>query len=263
MLNNEIKTFLENLDQEQKALASYIGEHDIANAVKDILAKDTNYKPSVEDIAEQMAFDFMAEYPNDSYGWKTYYGPLLIFPNQQGQMLEYPSIKRVDEETLKYWAKRAKESKNPILSSRYADLVIDFSLKIINKNADIDLFHIVIDSNIAVCEKSLADPLFCKTKIKRALALAIQINNQEKIAKVKEAIINLEKKAATADKSGLLGFAFKCLILDFSKKITLTEIEKAELVKALEERLKRVKKRCVADGKRRFFACRILRKQKR
>lgn len=242
MLHNKIKNYLENLDREQKALASYNGEHDIAKAIKDILAKDTNYKPSAEDIAEQMAFDFMAAYPNDNSGWGTYYGPMFILPNQQGQMIEYPSIKRVDEEALKYWTKRAKESKNPILSSRYADLVVDFSSKVINKNADIDLFQIVIDSNVAICEKSLADPLDCKTKIKRALDLAIQINNQDKIAKVKETTVNLEKKVATDDKPGLWGFAFRWLILDFGKKIMFDEKEKAELIKDLEDRLKRVEK---------------------
>ncbi|MCL5774630.1 MAG: DUF4209 domain-containing protein [Patescibacteria group bacterium] len=133
-------------------------------------------------------------------------------------------------------------TKSPILSSRYADLVVDFSPKVINKNADVDLFQIVIDSNIAICQKSLADPLDCKTKIKRALVLAIQISNQDKIAKVKEAIINLEKKAATDDKPGLWGFAFKWLILDFGKKVTLNKTEKAELTKDLEDRLKRVEK---------------------
>ena len=83
MLHSEIKTYLENLDQEQKALASYNGEHDIAKAIKDILAKDANYKPTIEDIAEQMAFDFMAEYPNDNSGWETYHGLMFIWPNQQ------------------------------------------------------------------------------------------------------------------------------------------------------------------------------------
>jgi hypothetical protein len=242
MLNTEVKTYLEKLDQEQKILVSHHGEYDIAKAIKDILAKDTNYKPTIEDIAEQIAFNFMAEYPNDNSGWGTYHGPMFILPNQQGQMVEYPSIKKVDEETLKYWAKRAKETKNPVLSSRYADLVVDFTPKVINKSADIELFQIVIDSNIAICEKLSADPLDCKTKIKRALVLAIQINNQEKIAKIKEVIINLERKVATDDKPGLWGFAFKWLILDFDKKITLNETEKAELTKELEDRLKRVEK---------------------
>jgi len=242
MLNNEIKTYLENLGQEQKALESYQGEHNIATAIKDILSKDKDYQPTTEDIAEQIAFDFMAEYPNNNSGWGTYYGPMFILPNQQGQMVEYPSIKRADEEVLKYWTKRAKETKNPILSSRYADLVVDFSPKVLSKNAEIKLLELVIDSNIAICEKLLADSLDCKKKIKRALTLAIQTNNQEKIAKVKKTIINLEEKIAVDDKPGLWGFAFKWLVLDYGKKIELDENEKSDLVKKLESRLKRVEK---------------------
>lgn len=242
MVHSKIKTYLENLDQEQKALTSYHGEHDIAKAIKDILSQDTNYKSTTEDISEQMAFDFMAEYPNNSSGWGTYYGPMFILPNQQGQMVEYPSIKSVNEKILKYWAKRAKETKKSILSSRYADLVVDFSPKVLNKNADIKLLEIVIDSNIAICEKLLADSLDCKKKIKRALILAIQTNNQEKIANVKKTIINLEEKIAIDDKPGLWGFAFKWLILDYNKKTELSEIEISRLVKKLESRLQRVKK---------------------
>ena len=102
MLNNKVKNYLKKLDKECKALASYKGEHDIAKAIKDILAKDTDHKPTMEDMAEQMAFDFMAEYPNDNSGWGTYYGPMFILPNKQGQMIEYPSIKIVNREMLKY-----------------------------------------------------------------------------------------------------------------------------------------------------------------
>ena len=58
-----------------------------------------------------MAFDFMAEYPNDNPGWETYHCPMFVLPNQQGQMVEYPSIKRVDEETLKYCGKKGKRNK--------------------------------------------------------------------------------------------------------------------------------------------------------
>lgn len=242
MLNNEVKKYLESLEREQITPTSFCREHNIAQKIKDLLKKDKQYEPTKEDIAEQIAFGFMADYPNDNNDWETYHGPMFVLPDNKEQMVEYPSIRQVDQEMLEYWTKRAKESKNPILSSRYADLVVDFSPKVINKSADIDLFQIVIDSNIAICEKSLADPLDCKTKIKRALVLAIQINNQEKIAKAKEAIINLEKKVATDDKPGLWGFAFKWLILDFEKKITITETEKSELIKALEDRLKRVEK---------------------
>ncbi|MCK5057877.1 MAG: DUF4209 domain-containing protein [Candidatus Aminicenantes bacterium] len=242
MLNNEVKKYLESLEQEQKSLASFHGEHNIAQEIKNILVKNKEYEPTNEDMAEQMAFDFIADYPNDNSGWETYHGPMFVWPNKEGQMVEYPSIKRVDQEMLEYWVKRAKESKNYILSSRYADLVVDFSPKTLGKNADIDLFQIVIDSNITICEKSLADPLDCKKKIKRALILAIQTNDQIRISKVKDTIIKLEKDIAIDDKPGLWGFAFKWFILDFAKKIILEDKEKNELINAIKERLERVEK---------------------
>lgn len=242
MLNSEVKKYLESLEQDQKAPLTFHGEHEIAQKIKDILKKDERYEPTKEDIAEQMAFDFMSDYPNDNSGWDTYHGPMFVLPNDKGQMVEYPSIRRVNQEMLEYWTKRAKESKNPILSSRYADLVVDFSLKVLSKKADIDLFQIVIDSNNIICEKSLADPLDCKTKIKRALILAIQTNDQKRISKTKNTIIKLEKDIAVDDKPGLWGFAFKWLILDFSKKVALEDAEKKGLLKEIEERLKREEK---------------------
>ncbi|MBU1729971.1 DUF4209 domain-containing protein [Patescibacteria group bacterium] len=242
MLNSEVKKYLESLEQEQITPMSFHGEHDIAQKIKDILKKDEKYEPTKEDIAEQMAFDFMADYPNDNSGWETYHGPMFVMPNKDRQMVEYPSIKRINQEMLEYWAKRAKESKNSILSSRYADLVVDFSPKTLNKSADVDLFQIVIDSNITICEKFLADPLDCKTKIKRALILAIQTNDQTRTSKAKDTIIKLENDIAIDDKPGLWGFAFKWLILDFFKKIILEDKEKNELINEIEERLKREEK---------------------
>jgi len=242
MLNSEVKKYLESLEQEQIVPMSFHGEHNIAQKIKDLLKKDEKYEPTKEDIAEQMAFDFMADYPNDNAGWETYHGPMFVLPNDKGQMVEYPSIKRINQEMLEYWTKRAKESKNPILSSRYADLVVDFSPKTLSKSSDVDLFQIVIDSNIAICEKSLADPLDCKTKIKRALILAIQTSDQTRISKAKATIIKLEKDIAIDDKPGLWGFAFKWLILDFSKKVILENEEKNELINEIEERLKREEK---------------------
>jgi len=84
--------------------------------------------------------------------------------------------------------------------------------------------------------------LDCKTKIKRALILTIQINDQTRISKTKSTIIKLEMDIAIDDKPGLWGFAFKWLILDFSKKVILEDKEKNELINEIVERLKRVEK---------------------
>jgi hypothetical protein len=41
MLNNDVKSHLENLDRKQKALASYNNEHDFTKEIKNVLAKWT------------------------------------------------------------------------------------------------------------------------------------------------------------------------------------------------------------------------------
>jgi hypothetical protein len=103
MLNDEIKKYLDNLSKEINPLQSFHGEIEIAEEIKNILKKeDVSYKPSDEDIAEQMAFGFLADCPNDNSGWGTYYDPIFVLPNKQGQMVEYPSIQKVTKETLIY-----------------------------------------------------------------------------------------------------------------------------------------------------------------
>lgn len=242
MLNTKVKAYLDDLDQKRESFMAYWSENRVAGKIRSILGEDTTYELTAEDEAEEIAFYFMADYPDDDYSWGAYYGPVSSHgPDKQGQVFNYPDPQEVNTETLTYWARRAKETKHPSLSSRYADLVIDFSQKVISKDAHIELFYTVIDSNITICKELLANPHDCITKIKRALNLAIQINNQKKIAEVKEVIINLEKEIAE-DNNGLWGFAFKCLILDFGKKITLNKAEKVELIKELEDRLARVKK---------------------
>ena len=73
MLNVEIKKYLDNLSKEVNSLLSFHVEFKIAEEIKNILKKeDASYKPSDEDIAEQIAFDFLADYPNGNSGWGIY-----------------------------------------------------------------------------------------------------------------------------------------------------------------------------------------------
>lgn len=237
MLHQEVKIYLESLEQEPITPIPFHGEHHIAQQIKEILQKEISYEPTKEDMAEQMAFDFMADYQNYNSDCDTYYGPMYVFQNDTGQMVEYPSIRQVDQEMLKYWEERAKESRNPILSSRYADLVVDFS-----STFKVDLVRIVIDANNHICENSLVSPSDCKIKIKRAFDLAIRINDQERIDKTKHTIIRLEESIAIDDKPGLWGFAFKWLILEEPKKVNIQDEERKNLIHEMELRLQRKEK---------------------
>ena len=84
----------------------------------------------------------------------------------------------------------------------------------------------------------MVNPTNCIAKIKRALILAIQINHQEKITQVKEAIIDAAQKSAGDDRLHWWSFTFQALILDYGKKVQLDEPEKTKLIQELEDRLK-------------------------
>lgn len=243
MLNKGIKKYLDEFDKRLLPIDTGNGEFEIANRIKQIIEKENkNYKRTNEDIAEEIAFDFLPGYPNVKSEWGTYYGPKFILPDQSGQMKEYPSIQKVTEHMLNYWQDRANIVTNPILKSRYADLVVDFYPTVVKKNAHYALFSLVIDSNIDICKKLLMYPLDCKKKIKRALDLCLKSNNVEKLELTIEAIIDLENKIAEDSKLGLWGFSFKWSLLDYKNKINITPEAENKIVGNLEERLKRVKK---------------------
>jgi len=240
MLNKKIKEYLDDLDENPKPLNTYMGEHVFSKDIKNILSEQKEYKLTKNDIAEQIAFDFMSAYQSEQSGWGTYHGPMFVLPNDKGQMVEYPSIKRIDNEIIEHWVKRMGESKNPILIARYADLVVDFS-SYVGKKVDLETFKKVIDSNINICKKALVVDLDCKTKLKRSLHLAIMINDQDRINELKVAVIDLENRVTEDDKPGLWGFSFQWLILDFYNKIIFGQNEKEALIDKLEDKVKKFK----------------------
>ena len=239
MLNNKVKKYLDSLEKELKILMFPREEHQIARKVTDILNQEKNYKPTKEDKAELIAFE-LEVYHQDVDEQKIRYEAMFSFSGKEGQGIVPLSIKAINQDTLKYWAKRARESKNPILSSMYADVVVYLSRKVLKKDADIDLYHIVIDSNITICEHSLVAAFDCKTKATRASVLAITIKDKKRIAKIEDTIIKMEKNIETCDTSKWGGLAIRMLLLDYHKRITIEDKEIRELVNKAEVRLKRV-----------------------
>lgn len=239
MLHNNILNYLNNLNL--KTEDGFASEYQISSNINKILKDLNNYKLSSEDLAEQIAFEFVENYTNQETGWGTYYGPMMVFPNDQNQMVEYPSIKKITLEILNYWEQRSKKAKNPILSGRYADLVIDFTKVVTGKNPAniIDLVLVVINSNLEICENILLDPIYCKTKIKRCLDLALKFKSSPKIdlPNIIKQIISLEEKIGEDDKPGLWGFAFNWLILEKDRNLVIDEDTKNELIEEMEDRL--------------------------
>lgn len=232
----ELKVYLDGLENE----IIPFDEFAIGEEIKKILNANQKKITEKDELAEYIGFQFMPDYPNENGGWGTYYGPIFVLPNQQGQLSEFPSIKQVDKEMLEYWRKRAGKSKHPILINRYADLVFDFEPIVLKKKIDFLMAQKVIDSAIEICVSGLDDPLGYKEKLERALGIAIQINDSGRIQKLKKVLAETEKKYAEDDKPGLWGYAFEKLLLNESGRVNLSKKEVDDLVAELESRLTRL-----------------------
>lgn len=236
MIRKTLQDYFTELDNKIEPIEEFV----LGEKIGVILNAKQEKLTDKEELAEYMAFQFMAHYPNKETGWGTHHGPMFVLPNQQGQFVEFPSIKLIDQEILDYWRKRAGECKHPILAYRYADLVFDFEPVVLSKPIDFTMAQKVVDSALEICASSLDDGLGCKDKLERSLGLAIQINDTARIQKLKKTIITTESKYAEDDKPGLWGYAFQWLVLDKTGKVTMSDDEKNKLLTDLEDRLKRL-----------------------
>ena len=236
-----IAAIIDNTD----CLKGIFDEYELDTIIKSVINtscdgnKQTLKEIPLDWLSESIAFTFCEDYIDQETGWGTYYGPMMVFHDKDGHSKEYPSIQMVTSEMLTYWQERATKAKHPILKVRYADLVWDFSKKIAQKNPNFQLAHIVIDETIKIakqhCHKSKTTVI---TKLKRALNLALLINDSQKVNNVKEAIISYENQLSKDKLPGLWGFSFDLLINNSKIKISDVTIEK--IIQDLENHLDRV-----------------------
>ncbi len=208
-------------------------EHDVSNQLRHFASKITKELPK-NFLAEMMAFGFSEDYQDSDTGWGTFYGPMLVMPNREGQIMESPSIRLVDAEMLSYWSERANQSKHPILKARYADLVWDFSRRVTGRTGDPSMARIAVGGYIDIAQKHLYEHDFdVAKKLKRALSLALSINDGPLIQKAKETIISSEAYIATGGNTKNRGFSYDLLIEQ--NRVPLTEDEKKAIIESLEQ----------------------------
>jgi hypothetical protein len=213
-----------------------ITEYSVSDKIREMGDK---IPKSEEYLAEVMAFSFCENCQSQETGWGTYFGPVAVWRNNDGTTVETPNINQVTPAIIHYWSQRAEEAKNPILKARYADLVWDFSKKVIKVMPNVKMAQIVINSIIEICknDEDMYD-IHIIVKLERALTLAAQINNSQLITALIDIIISYEDKVAEDDKPGLWGFSYD--LFWKNKRVSLTEEQKSKIINDLENRLNRL-----------------------
>ena len=232
-----IKEIIEPFD---KLSNTKFDEHDVSTSYRKLIPED---KTQIDETlkAELMAFDFAEDYQDKKTGWGTYFGPMMVWNNEDGTATESPSIKLITPEMIDYWDERATQSTNPIIIARYSGLVWDFKHKITGQNPSHETCRLYTKSLI-----DQANGDFHKyevntfQKLRRALALCISLNDDSLIKDCKDAIINFENRHSQDTKPGLWGYSFDLLI--GNKRVSLTEEEENNIIQELEQKLSRLTK---------------------
>ena len=200
-------------------------EIDIYQALYEFIRQTKKTPFPDEERYEYMAFSFMENNSND-IGWGTYFGPMHVIPQENGQVSVMPAIEFVTQNTLDYWEKRATQVQNPILKARYLGLVWDFYKKITSKRANYKVANDYFLALMAICNGDYYQSSFYTfQKFRRALSIAISINNATFIADCKTSIITY----------GLVKYPMQVFdMLIGHKKVKLTPLEEKNLIRSLE-----------------------------
>ena len=229
-------TTLESVLLHYDDLSTPFDENDVAAALRPLPDPESAEETAAR-TAEGIAFGVCEESTDRQPGWGTYYGPMLVVP-EAGGVRESPSIQFVTPEILEYWLRRAVEAKNPILKIRYGDIAWDMWPVRGTGPRPIGAAQIAVDETVRfLTGPPLQHPVDLIKKARRALSLAIQINDAGRIAQVAAAMIDLEDRIGEDGSPGLWGF---CMELVLSPKVTLNGVQEERIVGSLERRIERI-----------------------
>ncbi|WP_421477631.1 DUF4209 domain-containing protein [Agrobacterium tumefaciens] len=192
-------------------------------------------KTAISDAwADLVAFCLQAE-QEDRLPWNTYFGPMGS-GTRNGEVVYFPDITELTAEIIDHWEQRADSLTHPVLTGRYADLVWDLSRKAADRRANIRFPRLAIDSYVAsVADGRNSEPHDDMEALKRALLLAISINDVEKTTLVKGMMLAKFDKEVETD--GWWRHYYSALTEN--RKSGLTADEKNHMVIGLERLLTR------------------------
>lgn len=215
-----------------------ISEIEIFHELASLRGNDSQDDP-FEYIAETLAFELKEGPFDDAMGWGTYYGPTFYQSFDDGTIIKIPDLPQITPDIISYWEQQAKLAINSIMRSRYADLVWDLSFVAASKKPDFTMAHIAIDSILEIADQNAHSyQMNVVKKLKRALSIALSLNDNAQIEKVRDAIIAYEDLVGEDDKPGLWGYSYD--LLYNNKKINLTPEQKTKIISDLENRFKRI-----------------------
>lgn len=215
-------------------------EPDLKNIGYEDIMMDLNSVASEEQERDTYAFEqlaFRLQLQHGENPWGNYhYGPQFTFRAANGAPVYSPAFAEVTKEAVEYWNDRISECNNPLLKLRYATLVWDFQPSICHKQNNGNLYNIIVDAALDVCNGDyFKHPVLTVNMLEWLFAFTR--NRDDSFAKVKTAYADFEKRHSVDDAIRYWASRFQIML---DNKKCFSEEEKEKLVAEHEARLSRL-----------------------
>lgn len=215
-------------------------EPDLKNIGYEDIIMDLNSVASEEQKRDTYAFEQLAFRLQPQHGenpWGNYhYGPQFTFRAANGAPVFFPAFAEVTKEAVEYWNDRISECNNPLLKLRYATLVWDFQPSICHKQNNGNLYNIIVDAALDVCNGDyFKHPVLTVNMLEWLFAFTR--NREDSLAKVKTAYADFEKRHSV---DGAIRYWASRFQIMLDNKKCFSEDEKEKLVAEHEARLSRL-----------------------
>lgn len=183
--------------------------------------------------AEAAAFNFMLM---EESPWGTQYGPTITAQKPDGTPMYLPDVAEIDSDIVAHWETRATTAHHPMLRARYADIVWDLKKHVTGTPPNVLFAQRAIDAyRDAVAAGRYKTPqIQAVFAFRRALRLALMINDALRIQECKDAIIRVFDGAPPGH-HGVWITLYDTLVE--SKKACLSTTETDHLLQVVETRL--------------------------
>lgn len=253
-LRRELRMDFTVLDSVKRTLDEFEGrqqgfrEFDLSQAIENLAKPPTTLSDAERRgvWVEMIAFQFMEPSKAPKDPWNSVFAPMASMRTQSGEDRYFPDIKLADETVISHWGQRSRETTNPILCARYADLVWEFGPLITQKKHEVEFARRAADAYLKAVEtKYYVDYYQASDFLRRALSLSISINDQALISRSKDAAFELHRLIGPFAKGSMWWFLFDTLYDE--NAVSLTDTERATIIDGLEEALKKASDRSQPD----------------
>jgi hypothetical protein len=163
--------------------------------------------------------------------WETYFGPWYMGQKPDGTTVHDPDLNTLSSASVDAWIVRAETVRNPLLKSRYADVIWDLKRKLTpDRRRPYRFAQMAADAYLEFASSNAdINSVFL---LQRAISLAQQINDRIRTLKIVDQMIELAE-GATLEQPGIWIVAFD----HGFDKIHVTPTQHEKIVSQLEDRL--------------------------